>query len=233
MWVRFPLRAQKRYTVCMHKDGFTLIELLVVIAIIGLLSSVTLASLDGARVKARDAARIAAVHEIQKAIELYALDNNGTYPGYGGSGGVGSYTRSTAATVDVGSPMSKCGYGAPGTPGANSGYAPGIWCRLESALAPYIDELPSTANETGPFYAFYYKVPSTNLTRNPNRVKDYGLSVRLERANDASRNDGGRRDDHYEVGGLVPYCTAQNSDWNSWASNPCSCTVYYSSGCVY
>src|SRR3989344_2432781 len=51
--------------------GFTLIELLVVIAIIGLLSSVVLASLNGARVKARDARRVADLKQLQVALELY------------------------------------------------------------------------------------------------------------------------------------------------------------------
>ncbi len=59
--------------------GFTLIELLVVIAIIGLLSSVILASLNGARKKGRDARRSADLKEIQIALELY-YSNNGVYP---------------------------------------------------------------------------------------------------------------------------------------------------------
>lgn len=59
--------------------GFTLIELLVVIAIIGLLSSVVLASLNGARKKGRDARRIADLKQMQVALELYYSDN-GVYP---------------------------------------------------------------------------------------------------------------------------------------------------------
>ncbi len=58
--------------------GFTLIELLVVIAIIGLLASVVLISLNGARKKARDTKRKADLAQIQKALELYY----NTYGGY-------------------------------------------------------------------------------------------------------------------------------------------------------
>lgn len=53
-----------------NNKGFTLIELLVVVAIIGLLSSVVLASLNGARVKARDAAVKSELIQLRNLIEL-------------------------------------------------------------------------------------------------------------------------------------------------------------------
>lgn len=56
--------------------GFTLIELLVVISIISLLSSIVLTSVNSARVKARDARRLADVRQLSTALQLYFDDNN-------------------------------------------------------------------------------------------------------------------------------------------------------------
>lgn len=67
-----------------NSRGFTLIELLVVIAIIGLLASTVIASLGGARVKARDTRRKQDITTIRTALELYASDN-GHYPNSNGA----------------------------------------------------------------------------------------------------------------------------------------------------
>ena len=63
----------------LRRGGFTLIELLVVIAIIGMLSSIVLASLNSARMKARDAKRVSDLHQMRLALEQY-YDDKGTYP---------------------------------------------------------------------------------------------------------------------------------------------------------
>jgi len=62
-----------------NKFGFTLIELLIVVAILGLLASIVLVGMGGARARARDARRISDLRETQNALELY-YSATGYYP---------------------------------------------------------------------------------------------------------------------------------------------------------
>ncbi len=62
------------------KKGFTLIELLVVITIIALLTAIVLASLNDARIKARDTRRLQDMKTLQNAMALYQSDHNGNIP---------------------------------------------------------------------------------------------------------------------------------------------------------
>ncbi|TSC75972.1 MAG: hypothetical protein G01um101430_142 [Parcubacteria group bacterium Gr01-1014_30] len=63
-----------------RNKGFTLIELLVVIAIIGILASIVLVSLAGARNRARDARVTADMGQIRTVATVYE-GNNGNYVG--------------------------------------------------------------------------------------------------------------------------------------------------------
>lgn len=64
----------------MKRKGFTLIELLVVIAIIGILATIGLVALNGAREKARDASRKSDISQIKTALVLYSDDSGSAYP---------------------------------------------------------------------------------------------------------------------------------------------------------
>ena len=68
----------------MKRKGFTLIELLVVIAIIGILATIGLVALNGAREKARDATRKSDLGQIRSGLVLYSDDFGSTYPATSG-----------------------------------------------------------------------------------------------------------------------------------------------------
>ncbi|MDD5071569.1 MAG: type II secretion system protein [Patescibacteria group bacterium] len=69
----------KSYINLNRESGFTLIELLVVIAIIGLLSSMAVYALNVARMKARDAKKLADFRSISNALQMF-YDKNGQMP---------------------------------------------------------------------------------------------------------------------------------------------------------
>ena len=58
------------------KNGFTLIELLVVVGMIVVLSTVTLISLNSARIKTRNAERVSSVKTLTTAFSLSLASNN-------------------------------------------------------------------------------------------------------------------------------------------------------------
>jgi type IV pilus assembly protein PilA len=63
------------------ESGFTLVELLVVMLILGLLAAIAVPAFFNQRDKARDTQAKTYVRTAQKAMEIYATDNNGTYNG--------------------------------------------------------------------------------------------------------------------------------------------------------
>lgn len=61
------------------KSGFTIVELLIVIVVIGILAAITIVAYNGLQARARNSVRVGDIKNIQKALELYKIDN-GDYP---------------------------------------------------------------------------------------------------------------------------------------------------------
>ena len=113
--------------------GFTLIELLVVIAIIGVLASVVLASLNSARVKARDARRISDIKQIILALNFAADSTGGLFTSSGGQWRCLGQLDATTCW-----------------PGGNLPAGISGLTTLTNALLPYLNPIPDDPrNDTG------------------------------------------------------------------------------------
>lgn len=60
-------------------SGFTIVELLIVIVVIGILAAITTVAYNGIQQRSRDAQRSSDIATLQKALEMYHVDNGG-YP---------------------------------------------------------------------------------------------------------------------------------------------------------
>lgn len=141
--------------------GFTLIELLVVIAIIGILSSVVLASLNTARVKARDVRRATDLAQIRTALELY-FNDHGYYP------------------------QSGCGWDCNGYRYSYSS----SWDSLATDLKPYISALPKDPLNTGgcpPWQTGCFTYAYGNVGKTTYSSGQYDLTAQFEDSNNPQR----------------------------------------------
>ncbi len=111
--------------------GFTLIEVLVVISIIALLSSIVLASISQARIKAENSHRNSMIIQYRNALELYASSNGGKYPNItpGTAVCLGTYTTW---------PGNKCGISINKSNHSST---------LDNSLSNYISGFPPISNK--------------------------------------------------------------------------------------
>jgi prepilin-type N-terminal cleavage/methylation domain-containing protein len=125
------------------KHGFTLIELLIVMTVLGILAGLALASYGGVQEKARDSKRKQELSALKKALNLYADNNNGVFPGQ--SPGTlciittqGGSWQASGCSVDMQALLvSQYIAKLPLDPSANNstqyyGYATSMWCGPDS-----------------------------------------------------------------------------------------------------
>lgn len=104
------------------KTGFTLIELLVVVVLLGILSGIAVFAVGNARDKAIVEACRSQQAQLLKALDLFYIDNNGTWP-------------ATTATTPV---------GPSATTALSATYT---YAQLGTLVPRYLKQLPPYAND--------------------------------------------------------------------------------------
>ncbi len=138
-----------------NNHGFTLIELLIIIAIVGLLATMAVTALNGARAKARDAKRVAEFNQIEKAMAFY-YDKYSSYPG-NMSGTVSPYVDNFANMAQIlvsegflsQVPISPCGATCSSPSGGYAYYNYGP-AGLGAMIITYLETAPNTTTGIPP-----------------------------------------------------------------------------------
>ena len=81
------------------RKGFTIVELLIVIVVIAILAAITIVAYNGIQQRGRDVQRKSDIATIQKALEMYHIDNGG-YPNCAGGTYKPGDPRNTCYTTD-------------------------------------------------------------------------------------------------------------------------------------
>ena len=107
----------------MKKKAFTLVELLIVISILGIVAAILIPEMQGHTIVSKEAATKDNLRILRHAIEVYAVQHNGTAPGY--DSGVVSATAFTNQLTMASNLAGQTA--APGTAGYDYGpYLPHI-----------------------------------------------------------------------------------------------------------
>lgn len=195
--------------------GFTLTEILVAVSIIAILASITLASLNGARTKARDVERVTALDAFKKALAMYYIDNR-HYPPYGGAWPPGHPMFGSTDYTDGydyhngGIPDGFVYYKGDGAGGCTSDHLMYDLLFDNSVSEGFIEDLiwggyiseeswkdPLNPSDHSSPYNCRYVWLDDELAAN--NVQHYLLHCNLEENPEAEANDGGLNDTVYEI----------------------------------
>lgn len=171
--------------------GFTIVELLIVIVVIAILAAITIVAYNGIQQRSRDAIRVSDLKGVQKALELFYIDQ-GRYP----------TTPGGATWDDHWTAMQTCL-----TTGVSCGFTPSNYQPVVSKVPNDPQDNPNTQSDTDPTYYTGYE----------GRTNDnYILRVKLENSSDSALTndaDGGWRTSTDGLCNDPWYCIKKDWPW--------------------